>query len=77
MWQIFNTSGIDYAAANGHLEMVKFLVINGADINVPTKGKLTLLAALDRPLEVVKYLFGERVNVKTPTDKNWTPVHLG
>lgn len=55
--EVENTA-LHMAAANGHLEVVKFLLEAGADINLKNKNENTALhwASLNGKLDVVKFL---------------------
>ncbi|VDM92200.1 unnamed protein product [Onchocerca ochengi] len=50
-------SGLHYAAKDGHNAVVRFLVMNGADVNLRTSGYTPLhLAAIGKQLEIISIL---------------------
>jgi len=55
---------LEWAANNGHLEVVKYLVLNGADIHARNNGAIEW-AAYNGHLEIVKYLVLEGANIRT------------
>ena len=63
-----------YLCENGHLEIVKYLVENGANINEKNKDGDTPLicASINGHLEIVKYLCqnGDNVNEKDKDGDN-------
>lgn len=58
---------VRYAAANGHLPVVKYLVKNGANISTSKYNPLTPAAA-NGHLPVVKYLVKQGANVQTTSN---------
>ncbi len=70
-----NQSMLFYAAAYNHLELVKFLVENGININAVDKYGNTALhqAARKGFLPIVKYLVGNGGNVNHQNEKKVTP----
>src|SRR5205814_8712767 len=66
------------AARNGHLEVVKYLVEHGANIdernNARDKTPL-LAAAFDGHYDIVKYLVEHGANVNVQAVNGWTPLH--
>ena len=73
------TSALHYAADNGHLDVVEFLISNGALVNVTNMWEKTPLhaAANSGHLEIVKLLVenGARIEAQSST-KRFTPLHL-
>jgi hypothetical protein len=65
------------AARNGHLDVVKFLVEQRAEVNVKnTDGWTPLhLAAQSGYLDVVKLLVEQQTEVNAKKDDGWTPLH--
>ena len=60
---------------SGNLEIVQYLVENGANINAKDddKGRTALMfASRDGHLEVVKYLVESGANINAKTDEGWT-----
>ncbi|EJW86182.1 hypothetical protein WUBG_02904 [Wuchereria bancrofti] len=50
-------SGLHYAAKNGHSYVVRFLIMNGADVNLRTSGYTPLhLAAIGKQHEIISIL---------------------
>jgi ankyrin repeat protein len=54
----YEKTALMYASENGHCEIVKLLIINGADINIQDKGKLIALdmASMKRHIETMNVL---------------------
>lgn len=66
------------AAKNGHLDVVKFMLDRGANIDDRDndRHKTPLLAAsFDGHLDVVKYLVDHGANVNMQAINSWTPLH--
>jgi len=55
------------AASKGHLDIVKYLVENGADINVKNSGQQTPLhySCFEGHLSVVEYLISKGIEVNS------------
>ncbi|VDM94801.1 unnamed protein product [Thelazia callipaeda] len=50
-------SGLHYAAKDGHSSVLRFLITNGADVNLRTSGYTPLhLAAISKQLEIISIL---------------------
>ena len=66
------------AIEDGQLEIVKYLVENGVDINAKDKdGKTTLMKTVEnRNLEIVKYLVDNGANVNAKNKNGNTPLIL-
>ena len=66
------------AARNNHLEVVEYLVKNGAKVNQAKENGSTPLyiAAQEGHLEVVEYLVGQGAKVDQVVQDNWTPLHI-
>jgi ankyrin repeat protein len=62
---------------NGHIEIVKHLVEHGADVNISTDKKVTLLhiASEKGHTEIVKHLVEHGVDVNICRDENVTPLY--
>lgn len=67
-----------YAAAQGHLEIVKFLISKSADINSHTENRSTPLraASFDGDLEIVKFLVENGADVNKANKYGHSPLHL-
>src|SRR5437763_5327546 len=65
------------AARNGHLDVVKFLVKQQAEVNAKNTDRSTPLhlATQDGHLDVVKFLVDQRAEVNTKESNGWTPLH--
>lgn len=66
------------AAKNGHLEVVKYLVEHGADIDKSDNNRRKtplLAAAFEGHFEIVKYLVDKGANVNVQAINGWTPLH--
>jgi ankyrin repeat protein len=68
---------LSIAANNGHHEILKLLIENGADINYTCYEGWTALysAVFFGRLEVVKLLIEHGADIDKPTDNGWTPLH--
>ena len=62
------------AAEDGHLEVVKFLIDVGIDINGKNNEGYTslMLAAIFNHLNIVKFLIKGGVNINAKSDDGWT-----
>ncbi|MDR2806983.1 MAG: ankyrin repeat domain-containing protein [Puniceicoccales bacterium] len=59
------------------LEIVRLLVDNGANIDIPNEGETALYPAIiKRNIEVVKLLIDRGANVNIRNENGWTPLHL-
>ncbi len=69
----FNTPFADVSHF-GYLDIVKYLVANGADINAKSDngGTALMFAARDGQLEIVKYLVSKGANVNYTSKHYWT-----
>ena len=67
-----------FAITKGNLEVVKYLVEKGAEINMTTKDRVTLLglAAREGHFEVVKYLAENGAEINMTTKDGVTPLGL-
>jgi len=76
VYKNYNKS-IHYAAIEGHLEVVKYLLENGANINAI--GNLDYqsihCAALEGHLEVVKYLLENGADINAKNSDGYQPIH--
>lgn len=72
----FKAAPINSAAENGHIEIVKLLLANGADITVQDAKGWTPLnsAAWGGHLEVVKLLLENGADFTVPSNDYWTPL---
>jgi ankyrin repeat protein len=68
---------LNRAASSGALDIVKYLVKNGADKNDPSELKHTPLfsAALKGHLEIVEYLIQAKADLNQPDENGLTPIH--
>src|ERR1044071_4480718 len=68
---------LNRATVNGHLEVVKLLVENGADVNGRGKnGNTPLYCAIENlDPELIKYLLKHGANVNAPDEAGVTPLH--
>lgn len=63
-------TALKYACKNGKLDIVKFLIENGAEIN---KGTLTL-AAKNGHIDIVKFLISKGMNVNSDSQQDESPI---
>lgn len=78
-------SVLHYAAAGGNVDVVKFLVGRGLDVNaISNNGWTPLLCALmpvrgrggvSRAVDIANFLLQNSAVVDTVTGENWTPMH--
>jgi ankyrin repeat protein len=68
---------LHYAAYSGKLDVVKYLVEQGADVDAKTVVGWTVLhdAAYSGTLDIVKYLVEQGANVDAKNNVGWTPLH--
>jgi len=74
---INGTTPLCIASEEGHLEVVKYLIGNGANINqAKTKNGATplLTASLNGHLDVVKHLIEKKANIKQALTSGHTPL---
>ena len=72
------------AAGSGKLDVVKYLIEKGADVNIEGEGEFGIgtplhIAARSGKLEVVKYLVEKGANINAKDNHNktpWTPLHM-
>ena len=66
------------AAAEGHLEALKWLIDHGADVNSVGEGSLTALhyAALNGHVPVMEWLVIQDADLKATNDESATALHL-
>lgn len=70
---------LHYAAAGNHVEIAKFLIENGADINLKTAtdGKSALhWGAFHGHLPVVELLISKGANINDKDDDGYTPLDI-
>lgn len=65
------------ASEVGNIDIVKFLVEHGAEVNIKDPWDTTPIyaACRERNLEVVKYLIEEGANINKKINSGWTPLH--
>ena len=75
--KISQETALHKASENGHLEVVKYLVSNGANVNVKDKHDLTPIhdGARWGFLEVVKFLSQNGADLDSKAVFDWTPMH--
>ena len=68
---------LHFAAENGHLSVVEYLVNQKADISAKGKYDLTPLhfAAENGHLSVVEYLVNQKADINVKTNDDWTPLY--
>ncbi|GMH37604.1 hypothetical protein BSKO_05477 [Bryopsis sp. KO-2023] len=69
---------LHYAAEAGHIDMVKFLLSKGANIDAKTKTKFEtplFFAASGGFGDIVKYLLQRKAKLMIVNKVNWTPLH--
>ena len=74
----FNRTPLHWAAMMGHIDVVKFLCVNGADKGAQCQANSTPLhkaAAYDH-LDVVQYLCDRGADVEVSNNEELTPLHL-
>ncbi|MBP9888460.1 MAG: ankyrin repeat domain-containing protein [Leptospiraceae bacterium] len=64
------------ASERGHLEIVKLLIANKADVNAMNKYDGTALMMASRHLEIVKWLIANNADVNAKTDNGWTALMM-
>ena len=66
------------ATMEGNLELVKYLISEGANIESKDNDNFTPLhfAALEGHLNIVEYLLSEGANIECKTFQNGTPLHI-
>ena len=72
------TTPLHKSSQNGHLNMVKFFIRLGADVEVKSKGGWTPLhvACIEGRTDIVKFLIKKGASVNAETNKiNCTPLH--
>lgn len=67
------TDGRTYLEKTDYLEIVKYLVVKGANINVKDKYGNTLLMRIDSP-NIVKYLIEKGLDVNAKNNDGYTPL---
>ncbi|MDD5326918.1 MAG: ankyrin repeat domain-containing protein [Phycisphaerae bacterium] len=74
----YNTTPLHYATSSGQIEMVKFLIEKGADVNAgyPQKPTPLHLAALQGHLEVAEMLINKGAEVNAKDNFGFTPLFL-
>ena len=75
----FGRSPLHVAAAVDYAEMVRFLIKNGADINIATNGEGQMpihYAAKNDACKSLKMLIGYGANVDSRDGKNRTPLQV-
>ena len=68
---------LHYVALNGHVDVAKMLIQNGADVNAVNKNKSTALHFADekRHLDFAKMLIQNGADVNAVDKNKWTPLH--
>ncbi len=68
---------LHWAAANGHVEVMQYLIEHGADISARDKNGTTPihLAAENDQIEALKFLLDHGADVGARNDWQWTPLH--
>ena len=76
-WHYRNSIALHYAAQQGHLSVVEYLVNQKADINAKTQKDSTPLhyAAQNGYLNVVEYLVNQKADINAKDEDNSTPLH--
>ncbi|KAI6171397.1 Alpha-latrotoxin-Lt1a-like protein [Aphelenchoides bicaudatus] len=73
----YNWYPLHGASSNNHLEIVKLLLSNGADVNAKNNNNQTALhrAAFWGHLEVVKFLVEKGADINAKDEAGWTSLH--
>jgi len=71
-------TGAHLASLNGHLEVLRYLAGQGADLRAATKDGWTAAHSASETghLEVLRYLAGQGADLRAAADDGWTAAHV-